>query len=135
VHFTWQVRPLEVQYLDDGFHVQLRQDLSLSLLFSTEDIHHFREGIAPDDVSPSEPRKLWVCLEMILENFRQLSSIQQVTHDDHSQVEFGNMTMYVTIDLISTFLILLFSALPRQMTAVDFGYCFQLRKRSPQNLA
>jgi hypothetical protein len=85
------------------FHMQLRQDISLSLLFSIGDIDRFR-GIPParpnDDLS--QPRKLWVCLEIILENFRQLSSIQQITHKDRSQVGFGNMTMYVTIDLIST---------------------------------
>ncbi|KAG2122678.1 hypothetical protein BD769DRAFT_966174 [Suillus cothurnatus] len=81
------------------FHMQLRQDISLSLLFSIGDIDRFR-GIPParpnDDLS--QPRKLWVCLEIILENFRQLSSIQQITHKDRSQVGFGNMTIPAEAD-------------------------------------
>jgi hypothetical protein len=80
--------------------VHLRQDLSLKLLFSGEDLDRFQESFPYNrrKVDPHQPRRLWACLEIISENSEQVSFIQQITHINRSQVGFDNMRMYVTID-------------------------------------
>jgi hypothetical protein len=76
-----------------------------------------------------QPRRLWIRLEIISENSNQVSSIQQISLDNSSRVEFGNVTMYRTIDPCWC---LLFSALLRHMTAL--GSALNLEKPSKPDM-
>ncbi|KAG1877335.1 hypothetical protein F4604DRAFT_671449 [Suillus subluteus] len=80
-------------------HVHLRQDLSLYLLLSGQDLDYFQGSISPyiRDIDHG-PCRLWVCLEIISKNSKQVSSIQQITHVNQSQVGFGSMTILAEAD-------------------------------------
>ncbi|KAG1825140.1 hypothetical protein DFJ58DRAFT_378494 [Suillus subalutaceus] len=51
-----------------------------------------------DEILIQYDAKIWVCLEIISEKSKQVSSIQQITHVDHSRVEFGNMAILAEAD-------------------------------------
>lgn len=87
-----------------AFHLA---DLTLYLQIFDRDLRYFQE----EKNSPVEkiagsivdrgliPKlRLWVCLEMISEKFRQVFSIQQISLDYGSPIKFGNMMILAEAD-------------------------------------